>query len=68
MSAILLCYIANQKVDKYHIKTKFSKYNSFQVISNLLNRENLKSNYYSAMQRATSLEFHYVIADPKIGE
>ena len=28
--------------DKYGIQTKYSKYNSFQVITDLLNSENLK--------------------------
>ena len=27
-----------------------------------------KSSYYSAMPRARSLKFYYVIADPKVGE
>ena len=41
---------------------KFSSYKQFTQ------QWEPQSSYYSAMERATSLEFHYVIADPKIGE
>ena len=34
--------IVDPKVDGYHVSRKFSKCNSFQVITNLLNSENLK--------------------------
>ena len=34
--------IADPKVDEQHMKTKYSKCNSFQVTTDLLNSENLK--------------------------
>ena len=34
--------IADPKVDEQHIYTKFSKCNSFQVTTDLLNSENVK--------------------------
>ena len=40
----------------------FSSYNWFTQ------QWELQSSFYSAMQWATGLELHYVIADPKIGE
>ena len=34
--------VADPKVGEQHIKTKYSKYKSFQVTTDLLNSENLK--------------------------
>ena len=46
-------------------KQFFSKCNSFQVTSDLLNSENLK---VAIAQQVKGLQFDYVIADPKVGE
>ena len=48
---------------------KFSKCNSFQVTTNLLNSENLKAAIAQLCNdRATGLQLYYVISDPKVGE
>ena len=36
------CVIADPKVAEYHIYTNFCKCNGFQIITNLLNSDNLK--------------------------
>ena len=56
--------IADPKVDEQHTETKYSKCNSFQVTTDLLNSENLEV----AIARATGLQFYYIIADPKVHE
>ena len=41
--------IADPKIGEYHIETKYSKCNSFQVISDLLNSDNVKVTISYAM-------------------
>ena len=47
---------------------KFSKCNSFEVISDLLNRDNLKVAITQLCHDLQDLKFYYVIADPKVAE
>ena len=44
--------------------TNYSKCNSFQVTTDVLNSDNLKVDIARLCHEATGLQFHYVIADP----
>ena len=60
--------IVDPKVDESYISRKFSKCNSFQIVTDLLNSENLKVAIAQLCKDVTGLQFHYVIADPKVPE
>ena len=53
-SGILLCYIC-PKIGEQHIETKYSKCKMFQVISDLLNSDNLKVDSYAMSYRSEIL-------------
>ena len=59
--------IAEPKVGERHIERKYSKSNSFQVTTDLLNSENLK---IAITQLCNEIQVcnYYIIADSKVHE
>ena len=59
--------LADPKLGEEHISTKYSKCNSFQVRSDLLNSKNLKVAIAELCNELQVCNLT-VIADPKVGE